>query len=95
MKIQWSEQNLRVRITPEDLSRLERSVYPLERLYFPGGAWSFTLERGKFTTLEMRGETLIFSLSESDFLKLLEPDREGLYFSGVVEFCIEKDRHVF
>ena len=100
MKIQWQGGNLRVRIGPGDLSVLKRGQFLLERLILPTGGWTFSLERGEFTALEMRAEALTFTLSEADFARLLEPDREGVYFDGVysgtaLEFCVEKDRHAF
>jgi len=100
LKIQWQGRNLRVRIGPGDLSVLERGQFLLERLILPTGGWTFSLERGEFTALEFRAESLIFSLSEMDFARLLEPDREGVYFEKALEdvtleFCVEKDRHAF
>ena len=100
MKIQWQGRNLRVRIGPGDLSVLERGQSLLERLIFPTGGWTFQLERGEFTALEFRAGSLILTLSEIDFARLLEPDREGVYFDAVysgtaLEFCVEKDRHAF
>ena len=100
LKIQWQGGNLRVRINPNDLSVLERGQSLLERLILPTGGWTFSLERGEFTALEMRAEALILTLSEADVARLLEPDREGVYFEGMysgtaLEFCVEKDRHAF
>jgi len=100
LKIQWQVGNLRVRVGPDDLSVLERGQSLLERLVLPTGGWTFRLERGEFSLLEFRAEALMLSLSETDFARLLEPDREGVYFDGTylgtaLEFCVEKDRHAF
>ncbi len=100
MKIQWQGGHLRVRIGPDDLEVLERGESLCERLILPTSGWIFQLELGKFSVLEFGAETLILSLSEMDFARLLEPDREGVYFDSIysgtaLEFCVEKDRHAF
>jgi hypothetical protein len=97
MKIRWTKNSVRFRITPSEFAAVERGENVGETLLLPGGAsWRAAIEAGKGeTSLFFSDGELRFSLSEADRELLAQPQREGVYFqqSGETElrYFIEKD----
>ena len=97
MKIRWTEESLRLRITPVELERLEQRL-PIETALTlaPGGGWRVELSvAGTATELSQVGNMLRIALSDADLTRLSAPDSEGVYFhmerADGVRFYIEKD----
>jgi hypothetical protein len=94
MKIQWFENNIRIRIKPAELETLLRGESIREELQIPGcDCWSAeVLPRFPATGLSLAGGALRFSLSEQDLTKLGQPTIEGVYCNQAgVTYYIEKD----
>lgn len=92
MKVRWKENSLRLRITPSELSCLERGEAVTETLALPGG-WELCLTPLTATTaLASSAGRVVVYLCEADLHHLAEPETEGVYFQQD-DFCyfIEKD----
>lgn len=94
MKIQWFDNNVRIRIKPAELEALLRGEFIREELRVPGGdSWSAeVLPQFPATGLSLAGGGLRFALSAEDLAKLGQSTIEGVYckFEGVT-YYIEKD----
>lgn len=96
MKIRWTRDSIRFRITPTELEALLHSQIVREGLTFPGGSWSATILPGcAVTDLRLVDGDMLLHLSAADRARLAEPDAEGVYFPEEGEeglrYCIEKD----
>lgn len=97
MKIRWTRDSLRLRITPLELRALERGDRVAEILSLPGGnGWSVAVQPGASeTTLTANGGQVFFLLSDVDRERLGAPDAEGVYFGGdgqpPFRYSLEKD----
>lgn len=99
MKIRWNRSSIRLRITPSELAALEARQDIVETLLFPGASsgWSIAVQVGGETSaLRQEEGTIVLHLAEPDLLRLLEPEREGVYFSHgtppqTLTYYIEKD----
>jgi hypothetical protein len=93
MKIRWTHQSLRLRITPPELEALRRGESVQETSGFPGG-WSVTLECRAAPGL-FPGETpgsVAVALSPVQLMELARPDAEGVYLGAdAYRYYIEKD----
>jgi hypothetical protein len=93
MKIRWTHQSLRLRITPPELEALRRGESVRETSGFPGN-WSVTLECRAVSGL-FPGETpgsVAVALSPVQLVELARPDAEGVYLSAdAYRYYIEKD----
>jgi hypothetical protein len=92
MKVRWRSGSLRLRITPTELDRLQRSEPISESLGLPGG-WQVHLCTGASETRLCAQEAQIeVGLTPSDLCQLSQPETEGVYFQQD-GFCyfIEKD----
>lgn len=97
MKIRWTQNSVRFRITPSELMAIEHGQHVKETLSLPDGAgWSAAIvPAAGATSLDFASNQLRISLGESDRHLLSEPEREGVYFGADGEnglrFFIEKD----
>ncbi len=102
MKIRWTQNSVRFRITPSELAAIERGQHVEETLALPDGArpdgasWSAAIVPASgATSLRFACNQLRISLSESDRQLLMEAEREGVYFGtdneNGLRFFIEKD----
>lgn len=96
MKVRWTKNSLRLRITPGELAALEQSNSVREEIRFPGSdtpGWSVTLQYGAGqTSLQMQGCSALLYLGDSDCTLLRAPDSEGVYFEADVN-AAETGRH--
>jgi hypothetical protein len=95
VKIRWTQNSVRFRITPTELEALERGEAIRES--FPLGAgWNAAIapETG-VTALHFLGGVVQISLSEEDRIALSNPQNEGVYFQtkdeASIRYLIEKD----
>jgi hypothetical protein len=96
MKIRWTRDGVRLRITPTELEDLQRGAEVVETLSLPGGSWSATIRPGApDTSLILEGSTLCLTLNDVDLAQLSTPEAEGVYFQTSDEpplrYFIEKD----
>ncbi len=98
MKIRWTQDSVRLRITPSELEALQRSEIVKERLSFTGAVngWGAAILPGvASTSVQLVGGDLLVRLSGEDCWRLSESDCEGVYFQseegGTVRYYIEKD----
>jgi hypothetical protein len=96
MKVRWTKNSLRLRITPGELATLEQSDSVREEIRFPGAeipGWSVViLPGGPLTSLRLQGCSARLQLSDSDRARLQAPDAEGVYFEHeTFHYYIEKD----
>lgn len=94
MKVRWSRDSLRLRITPTELATITRGEEVGEALCFPGGAdWHVAVLAGAQTTLASEENIVHIILSAEDRERLAAPDAEGVYFQapGGLRFYVEKD----
>jgi len=95
MKIRWSQNSIRLRITPGELAALQKGEAVVETLELPGGNWTTKLVVEAATSLAMNGGTVHIALSALDFERLASPENEGVYFGGdeqsALRYFIEKD----
>lgn len=93
MKTRWTQNSVRLRITPDELAQLQRGeIVGANFLASRLDDWSVRVLPSDKTSLEMRGGDLQFFLAQSEVEKLSENGCEGVYFSqNAVRFYIEKD----
>lgn len=96
MKIRWTRNSVRLRITPLELEDLQRGQAVVETLSLPGGNWSATVQPGtRQTSLTLEKSALVLSLAKADLAQLSASDSEGVYFNTEREpplrYFIEKD----
>jgi hypothetical protein len=97
MKIRWSRNSLRLRITPRELQALQNDETVTEELVIPGGgSWSAEIRpRSAESTLSLDQGKLCFLLSAADLQKLSESNAEGVYLHWQDQtdllYFIEKD----
>ncbi len=96
MKIRWTPNSVRFRITPEELQALE-SAQPISAALTLGEAvvWSAMIHiasAGAGSTLRCESGVLLLHLAHSDLETLSAPENEGVYLrEGELRFYIEKD----
>jgi hypothetical protein len=102
MKIRWTQNSVRFRITPSELAAIERGEAISETLQLPGGsasdavAWcAAIMPTANETSLRFEAGTLRLFLSEADRQQLSMPEHEGVYFQAqgepALRYFIEKD----
>lgn len=97
MKIRWTSESVRLRITPSELAGLERGEIQCQAITFPGGeGWAVTLQPdGAPLGLRWVDGQLLVQMSRIDLERLAEPEREGIYLgmeeAAGVRLLIEKD----
>ncbi len=94
MKVRWTADSLRLRITPAELAALERGDAVAEGLTFPGGgAWSVRLEpTAEAAGVAWAGGAVRVGLAPADVRRLAAPDAEGVYpQTPDLRLTVEKD----
>ncbi|MCX6380608.1 MAG: hypothetical protein NT023_14220 [Armatimonadetes bacterium] len=96
MKIRWTSESIRVRITPTELSRLQGGDFVQEILDFPGGGgWQRRIiPSGNVACAFGDRETLSITLTPADLTLLSDETQEGVYFHEAdpsFRYYIEKD----
>lgn len=92
MKVRWTRESLRLRITPAELDALVAGRPSVERIELPGGSWAVSLEPAPATGPALEGGVLRMGLSPDDLALLAQPDREGVYFADAgLRYLVEKD----
>lgn len=97
MKVRWTKNSVRFRITPSELAAIERGENVTESLNITENAgWRATImPHGHETCCAFDGGEIRVALSEADRRELAEPDREGVYFQRdgepALRYFIEKD----
>ena len=93
MKIRWTRNSVRLRITPDEMAQLQRHEIVAERFRLPAtSGWSVHISPSQSTALSMQDGILLFCLATNDIAQLSETQREGVYFSqDDIRFYIEKD----
>ncbi len=82
MKVRWTRDSIRLRISPSELDVLGRGEVVHEGIAFPGGLfWNVTLRPGVDKTILASDEhTVYLSLTRDDRDTLAQPETEGIYF---------------
>jgi len=100
MKVRWTSDSIRVRITPSELSTIKQGQgdFITDSLIVNGlPFWSTTvLSHSGRTTLvfEKDNATVLIRLSPQDTKELCRPDTEGIYLQDAatdIRYYIEKD----
>lgn len=81
MKVRWTGDSLRLRITPGELAALERGDAVSEGIAFPGGGgWSVRLDPAAGAPgVAWDGGGVHVGLAAADVRRLAAPDVEGVY----------------
>jgi hypothetical protein len=89
VKVRWTEESVRLRITPSELEALTGGIPVHVRL----GTWTVTLAPGEVDLrIDWNGSDAIVRVSAADVAQLAEPDREGIYaHSSSPRLLVEKD----
>jgi len=94
MKVRWSRDSVRLRITPSELARVANREEVEECLKIIGGTrWQIFLRSGTQTGLTSEDGSLLVSLSAQDAERLAALDAEGVYFTTPegIRYYVEKD----
>ena len=94
MKIRWSHDAIRLRITPTDLEQIAARKAVVETLAIDQAtAWKLSILPGAGETrLSAAQSGVEIHLSDSDCAKLANEDEIGVYFKhGDLRYYIEKD----
>lgn len=97
MKVRWTSESLRLRITPTELAALVRGAVVETTLALPGGGvWSVCILPGApIASISIDGGQVALHVVAQDVELLTEGDREGVYFSSLgpppLRWFIEKD----
>jgi hypothetical protein len=93
MKVRWTDESLRLRITPTELRLLIAGTPLALTLHVPGGAWHVSVDpTGDALSVHADGAAMVVQLSSEDIARLAEPDREGVYAHAPgLRLMVEKD----
>jgi len=97
MKIRWTNDSIRLRITPTELDALLHDEAIAEALHIPGGAiWEAVIRPSPRDATRLGGDAhcAVIYLSSEDRDRLADATQEGVYFSEAdhgVRYFIEKD----
>jgi hypothetical protein len=94
MKVRWTGDSLRLRITPGELAALERGEPVSEGLAFPGGgAWAVRLDpAAERAGVHWAEGVALVALTADDVRRLAAADAEGVYpRTSRVRLMVEKD----
>jgi len=97
MKVRWTRDSLRLRITPTEMAALGAGASATAAIGFPGGhVWAITLSPGaEETGLNSSEQGVFLSLSAPDLAALALPEAEGVYFQWdgpqPLRYYVEKD----
>ena len=95
MKVRWTDESLRLRITPTELDALRHGEVIGSALGMPGGGWTIRIDpTAEAMSLRWTAGGPLMELSASDVMALGQDDREGLYRpagDGMPRLLVEKD----
>ena len=97
MKVRWTRDSIRLRITPTEFQAITNGEPVHEGVAFPGMQfWNITLRSSDAeTTIFSDQKGVYLSLSQLDRARLSEPETEGVYFQldepTVLRYYVEKD----
>ena len=96
MKIRWTEESVRLRITPSELENLLAGEKVRTEFRLGVGRWSAAIAPTESATdLSLTGGDLTLHLARTDLERLASPSEEGVYFRyegpPSVRYYIEKD----
>jgi hypothetical protein len=97
MKVRWTSESVRLRVTPDELAGLKRGEVQRQEVTFPGGSgWAVRVEPESAPLgLRWAEGVLLIHLSRSDVERLAEAGREGIYLdaaaSSGIRLLLEKD----
>ena len=95
MKIRWTKNSVRFRITPADLESLQNHQPITEEIAFGNGYWEASIGVAAATHLWFEKMILQIQISPADLAQLAAPEHEGVYFSTdsepSIRYIIEKD----
>ena len=99
MKVRWTRESLRLRITPTEFQSLLGGDVVCESFEFAGKTvWKITVARTENqTSLTADSGVATIAVSEADLRRLSAPDQEGIYFAAesrsrpALRYYIEKD----
>ncbi len=94
MKVRWTGDSLRLRITPAELAALERGEAVSENLAFRGGGgWAVLLDPAAAEAGVSWSEGVVrVGLAPADVRRLAAPDAEGVYpHTPELRLLVEKD----
>jgi hypothetical protein len=95
VKIRWTKDSVRFRITPDELKTLERGD-AVHESFTSGASWHAAIvPTSGATELQFQADEMQIALGESDRAALSDPQNEGVYFQtqddAVTSYLIEKD----
>ncbi len=93
MKVRWTDESLRLRITPTELGLLTAGTALTATLQVPGGAWHVHVDpTGDPLSVHATDGAMVVQLSPADVACLAEPAREGVYAHAPgFRLMVEKD----
>lgn len=96
MKVRWTADSIRLRITPTELDALIRNEIVREEVSFGRGEWSARIVPGcAKTDFTFADGALQINLAAHDRARLAQTEAEGVYFDRSDDYplrlCIEKD----
>ena len=97
MKVRWTEDSVRLRITPGELAKVCAGTIIQQSIAFPhGGCWKIELfPNVEMTRITFEQNAVRIHLIRKDVEQLEAPDTEGIYFESAgpdrPRFMIEKD----
>jgi hypothetical protein len=93
MKIRWTHESVRLRITPTELTKLTQGRPLRETLNMPGGGWDVRVVVGGVAmSIHAQDEVVVVELPSADVALLADPAREGVYaHTPQLRLLVEKD----
>lgn len=98
MKIRWTKNSVRFRITPGELEKLKNHQPIEEVIEWGNGSWEATISVADETSFWIEKMMMQISLAPPDVEALGNPQNEGVYFStpaspegNTIRYFIEKD----
>ena len=95
MKIRWSKNGVRFRITPSELESLQRGEVVSESVEIGRLDWFAAITPHRRHEIEAMQGHFVIRLSRAELAELADPANEGVYFTTddetPVRYCIEKD----
>lgn len=80
MKVRWTDESLRLRLTPSELAALTRGEALNQRLPVGDGGWEIRVAPGgDRLAVAWESGVVVVSVPSGDVALLAEPDREGVY----------------
>ena len=95
MKIRWTKDSVRFRITPSELATLQRGEV-IQESFSVNNWWRAAISpAARVTELQFESGVVLVSLSDNDLASLSNPENEGVYFQtedeAPIRYLIEKD----